>query len=293
MRSILPDRVRCKYPLAYPERKDVVQVRLVSTLAEDAGLTGAAVALRQIDGADVVPEPILTADGDGIAAASTIKVPIGAALAEAYAAGTLRPADRVEIRAENMTPNDLPSPFVPGYAASLEELLRFMIARSDNVATNTLIDVLGREAIDTRARAWGLRATAVRRKLSGALPLIADPGAHGRNAYPPDDAALLFERIARDAVFAPLFSALEAQEWNEKLSRGLEPGDRFAHKTGDTDEVTHDGGILTVRGDDGRERRYAIAVALPLPSTSDADQRMARFMRALRPWLAVSSRPTA
>jgi beta-lactamase class A len=78
-----------------------------------------------------------------------------------------------------------------------------------------------------------------------------------------------------------LYATLAAQEWNEKLSGGLQPGDRFAHKTGDTDEVTHDGGILeTAQG-----QRYVLVVYTALPSGARNDQRLCAFMEALRPHL--------
>lgn len=216
-------------------------------------------------------------------AASMIKVPIAAALTALWAVGERRPGDRLTIAAENMTPNDAESPFVPGYRASLEELGRSMLARSDNVATNTLIDVIGRERATEFVSGCGLRGTAIRRKLSGALPLIDDPAATGRNAHPAGDAARLFELIARDEIpgAAWLRDALAAQEWNEKLNGGLQPGDRFAHKTGDTDEVSHDGGILELASG----RRYVVVVYTALPSSRENDARFGDFMRRLRPLL--------
>ena len=123
-----------------------------------------------------------------------------------------------------------------------------MLARSDNVATNVLIDVLGRESITRFCAGLGLSATVVRRKLSGSLPLIDDPGrpgpqrASGRRRRAPSPS----HRARRASPAAAwLLDVLSRQEWNGKLNGGLQPGDRFAHKTGDTDEVSHDGGILT------------------------------------------------
>jgi beta-lactamase class A len=78
-----------------------------------------------------------------------------------------------------------------------------------------------------------------------------------------------------------LLGLLANQRWNTKLSRGLDSGDRFAHKTGDTSEVSHDGGILTTASD----RRYVIVVYTGLPSSDEVDARFAEFMRALRPRL--------
>ncbi len=67
------------------------------------------------------------------------------------------------------------------------------------------------------------------------------------------------------------------------MPRGLREGDRFAHKTGDTDEVSHDGGILTL----ANGRRFVLVVYTALPSSPEADARLAAFARALRPQLDV------
>jgi beta-lactamase class A len=127
----------------------------------------------------------------------------------------------------------------------------------------------------------------IRRKLSGALPLIDDPQACGRNVHSARDACELFKRIAFDDVpgAARIADALAAQFWNGKLSEGLAPGDRFAHKTGDTDEVSHDGGILTLASGE----RYALAVYTQLESNAETDRRFGLFMHALRPLLVRCS----
>ena len=250
----------------------------VRTLALKVGLGEASIVLEALEGAW---EPVWIAPEEPLTPASMIKVPIAAALAERWARGELRPADRVGIRSANLTANDADSPLVTGYRASLEELGRLMLTRSDNVATNTLIDVLGREAINGFCRRAGLGATAVRRKLSGSLPLIDDPEATGRNAHPAGDAARLFAQIATRGREDWLYATLAQQEWNDKLSRGLGPGDRFAHKTGDTDEASHDGGILELAGG----ASFVLVVYAPLGSSSEADARHAAFMRGLRPLL--------
>jgi beta-lactamase class A len=260
---------------------------IVAVLAREAGLATPSIVVRGL--ADAPKERSIAAGGrlaielDAdryLYPASMIKTPIAAALTTLWATGELRPGDPVEVREANMTANDLASPLVPGYVATLEEAGALMLTRSDNVATNVLIDVIGRERATRLATAAGLEATAVRRKLSGSLPLIDDPQATGRNTHPARDAALLFEAIALDRVpgAAWLHATLLEQEWNEKLSAGLRPGDRFAHKTGDTDEVAHDGGILDL--EDGA--RYVIVVYTALESSPAADARFAEFMAALR-----------
>jgi beta-lactamase class A len=214
-----------------------------------------------------------------------IKLPIAAALAARCAAGREHLDRRVRVSPADVTTNDAGSPFVTGYEATLGEFATAMLSASDNVATNTLIDVLGRAELTRDALALGLAATAVRRKLSGSLPLIDDPAAVGRNAHPARDAATLLRGLAegRPATAGWIVRALEAQLWNDKLPRGLREGDRFAHKTGDTDEVSHDGGILTL----ANGRRFVLVVYTALPSSPEADARLAAFARALRPQLDV------
>jgi beta-lactamase class A len=261
-------------------RSFVIAPRRLAECAADAGLAGASLVLQALD--EPVWEALHEADRP-IYPASMIKVPIAVALAERCTAGTLDWGERVVVSPENLTANDAPSPFVAGYEATLGELARAALVTSDNVATNVLIDVLGRETVAIACRRFGLRGTAVRRKLSGSLPLIEDPEATGRNTHPAADAALLFAAIARDDTTQLGFvrAALAAQYWNDKLSRGLRPGDAFDHKTGDTDECSHDGGILTL--EDGR--RFVLVVYTTLAAGPETDVLFGRFMRALRPHL--------
>jgi beta-lactamase class A len=194
-----------------------------------------------------------------------IKLPLAAAAGAAIRAGRLRWDTPVTVDPRNATVNDAPSPMEPGYRTTVEELTTFMLQRSDNVATNQLFDVLGRERATADVRALGFATTAFRRKLSGALPLIDDAKATGRNTFPAAEAAELLTALADDRIpEAPALRRILATSWwNVKLSRGLEPGDAFAHKTGDTDEVSHDGGILTLPGG----ARWVVVVYTELASS--------------------------
>ena len=261
----------------------MVDAGFIAEAAAAAGLREPSIVLAPLPG---TPGPAAAIDPDrALYPASMIKVPIAAALALAWADGDRRPDDRVRVEAEAVTTNDAPSPFERGYVTTLAATAHAMISASDNVATNVLIDVLGRDRITAACRErLGLAGTAVRRKLSGSLPLIDDPAATGRNAHPASDAAALFAAIARDrdGRFAALYAALAGQIWNDKIPAGLRPGDAFAHKTGDTDESSHDGGILTLA--DGR--RFVLVVYTALASSPEADARVAAFARTLRRALA-------
>jgi beta-lactamase class A len=258
---------------------------LLLEAAEAAGLRPASLVVLPLDlaASGVTVEPELE-----LYPASMIKVPLVAAALADVASGHLDSLESQVIVADaNMTANDAASPLVPGYPATLLELMELAISRSDNVAANVLFDVVGRErATGVANQRFGLHATAFYRKLSGSEPLIVDPqwdGVH-RNTHPAADAAHLFRLIADDAIphAARLRAMLAAQEWNNKLTAGLPPGDRFAHKTGDTDEVTHDGGILTT----ATGARYVVVAYTGLPSSEENNARFGPFMRRVRELLA-------
>ena len=249
-------------------------------LAGDAGLQPASILVQVLDSGEILgaldPEANLYP-------ASMIKVPLVAAAMVEVAAGRLRLDQRAEVAEANMTSNDAPSPMVPGYSARVGELCELAISRSDNVATNMLFDLVGRERATAIVRdTFALHHTAFHRKLSGSDPLIHDPewdGVH-LNSHPCSDAAALFRLIGLDRIPNSdiLRGALAKQYWNDKLSRGLAPGEAFMHKTGDTSDVTHDGGLLlTAQG-----RAYVIVVYTGLASTDNNNARFAPFMRALR-----------
>ena len=255
----------------------------VAIVAAGTGLDNATIYLAALDR----ERPRLALDsGRPIYPASMIKTPLAAAAAAAVQAGRANWDERVRVEATNMTFNDAPSPLEPGYSATVIELVELMITRSDNVATNVLYDHLDRGVATADAAALGLRETVFRRKLSGKLPLIDDPAATGRNSHPAREAADLFERIARGTIpsAALLHRFLRGQVWNSKLSAGLEPGDRFAHKTGDTDDSSHDGGILELAGGG----RYVIVVYTELESNDETDAKFAAFMQRIRPLLTAS-----
>jgi len=218
--------------------------------------------------------------------ASMIKTPLALAAFELVAERVINLDETYAVTAANMTANDKDSPLVPGYVATLQQLIELMLTLSDNVATNVLFDALGRErATAIVQQQFGLANTSFHRKVSGSEPLIVDPGwdkVH-RNSHNAEDAAKLFELIARDEVpFARLFrSILERQHWNNKLPAGLYPGDRFAHKTGDTDDVTHDGGIL----DTQEGASYALVVYTGMVSNDANNAKFGPFMSSIRPYL--------
>lgn len=219
--------------------------------------------------------------------ASVIKVPIMAEAFRRFEARDLKPSDRVTVTESNQTTTwEGPSPFSPGVEATIEELVDRMITHSDNVATNQLMDVLGRERVTAYMRELGLNTFLLGRKLSGSEPLIEDPDIVGRNRLPPNEIALLLKLIAMDEVPGAerqrdiMRRCLHA----EKLVPGLRAGDVFMHKTGETSEQSHDAGILRTAGG----KQYVIVLyTQPTPKRDDSDAdhvnpQMTEWMRTVR-----------
>lgn len=228
-------------------------------------------------------------ESENIYPASIIKV---ALMVEAYrriADGTLDHSTSVTVSAANQTTTAEMTPFVPGYRTCVRELIDLMITASDNIATNELYDLLGRERVTASMHDLGLRTFLAGRKLSGSEPLIEDPGMTGRNRMPADEIALLLSLIALDRIprAAEQRSILGRCVHREKLAAGISPGDTFMHKTGETDEVSHDAGILVTP--EGRGYVVVLYTAPAPPSDrSDASRvnsNIAEWMRRMRKYL--------
>ncbi|MDQ2817640.1 MAG: class A beta-lactamase-related serine hydrolase [Candidatus Eremiobacteraeota bacterium] len=221
--------------------------------------------------------------------ASVIKVAIMAEAFHQFAHGLLDPKRRVVVSQANQTTTAEATPLLPGYEAAVAELVDLMITRSDNVATNQLMDVLRREKVTEYMRSLGLATFLLGRKLSGSEPLIEDREVVGRNRLPAGEIGWLLRLIATDSVpgAAAQREILNRCVHNDKLVPGLAPGDRFMHKTGETGDTSHDAGILHTAA----AKRYVVVVYTAPPSNPDGSDashinpQMTQFMRTLRPSL--------
>ena len=136
-----------------------------------------------------------------------------------------------------------------GQRVPIRDLARRMITRSSNLATNTMVAVLGAEQINATARKLGVTRSLVLRG-------VEDQKAFDRgmsNTMTARDLATLFVALERGQVAGPsdtrdMLDILLAQEFNEKIPAGLPPGARVAHKTGEITAVSHDGGIVYLPG---------------------------------------------
>lgn len=167
----------------------------------------------------------------------------------------------------------------PGTEYTLDEVAHRMIYQSDNVGTNVLIERMGIETIQAKAAELGLSGTLLAHKLM----VDADDGLY--NLISANDAAeLLYEMangtLASSASCAHAEGFLLDQQDDEGLAQGLPEDVSFGHKTGSTDDVRHDGGIVYC------EHPYVIVVLTRGLGYDEANALMARISAAVYDELA-------
>ncbi|MEX2160193.1 MAG: serine hydrolase [Dehalococcoidia bacterium] len=117
---------------------------------------------------------------------------------------------------------------------SLDRAIERMMAISDNVAANMVLDRVGARNINTALSGFGMRSTGF---LGGQMPTTAA------------DMALLMEAIARggalnETTSLEMLARLESEVIDDRIPALLPAGTFVAHKTGSWEDATHDAGIV-------------------------------------------------
>jgi len=132
-----------------------------------------------------------------------------------------------------------------GQRVRVDTLLRLMITRSSNFATNTLIALVGADAVTRSMRSLGAQRIQVLRGVEDGKAF--EKGMN--NTTTARDLAIILRAIEEGRAASPaatheMLAILLAQEFNEKIPAGLPPGTRVAHKTGEITAVSHDAAII-------------------------------------------------
>ncbi len=188
-------------------------------------------------------------------AASTMKVPVMVALFAAAGRGDLRLDQPVAVKNDfrsivdgspfQLNPKEDGDPDLYsslGTDAPLDELMRRMIVRSSNLATNLLIELVGAPRVTERMRDLGAEDLEILRGVEDEKAYAA--GLNNKvTAY---DLMLVLSAVAlgRPESSDRMLDILKHQEWNEKIPAGLPPGTPVAHKTGDITRIHHDAAIV-------------------------------------------------
>lgn len=203
-------------------------------------------------------------------AASTMKVPVMMALYRAVDRGELALDQPIPVKNEfrsivdgsayTLDPAEDGDPDLyqaVGGTRPLSELIRRMITRSSNLATNLLIERIGAS-----------RATDLMREL-GAYEIQVLRGVEDEKAYTSGlnnvtsakDLRIALEALVDGKSFSErssneMVEILKAQEFNEKIPAQLPRGIPIAHKTGDITGIHHDAAIVFPPG----EKPYVLVV---------------------------------
>jgi beta-lactamase class A len=192
--------------------------------------------------------------------ASIIKVAVMAEVHRQFVAGLVARDLKVTIERRNYTDTWKPVLRV-GDRVSVSRLVDLMITKSDNVATNTLVDIVRRQNLNGFMARLGLSAIQFHHKLSGGSIPVNDPDYDGgRNQISAGAIAQLLGSIAAGTLVnaeesARMREILGRQEDNDKIPTGLPSGAKVYHKTGETSKLTHDAAIVEVEG-----RRYVLVI---------------------------------
>lgn len=138
-----------------------------------------------------------------------------------------------------------------GATVSLRELVRLMITRSDNVATDLVMELAGAERVMELLGRLGIENVFVRRG-------VEDSKAYAAGLNNECSARGMLEVLiaCRSAAFfrpqsrREMMAILHAQEVSSMIGRGIpaDSGAAVAHKTGSISWVEHDAGIVELGG---------------------------------------------
>ncbi|HEX5716958.1 MAG TPA: serine hydrolase [Thermoanaerobaculia bacterium] len=231
-------------------------------------------------------------DRERFHAASTMKVPVMMGFFEAIDRGAMQLDEPVEVRNEfhsimdgsvyTLDPKEDGDPDLyqaVGQTRPLEELIRRMIVRSSNLATNLLIERIGAPTVMDlmrRIEAYDIRV----------LRGVEDQKAYDagmNNVTTANDLRIVLKAIVDGTTFSAasgerMIDILKAQEFNEKIPAGLPPGTPVAHKTGDITGIHHDAAIVFPPG----EKPYVLVILTAgFQDEKEADKAIADISRAI------------
>ena len=242
---------------ARPRSLDALVARIERRISTVPGAV-VAIAYRDLETGDTL---YLNAD-TSFHAASTMKLPVMIELFRAFDAGRLRPDGKIILGNEFKSIVD-GSPYTLdagsdsdslvytriGGEITILELIDRMIIRSSNLATNTVIELVGAKNANATAHALGARNMRVLRGVEDGKAFQAGLN----NTTTARDLAVLLDALERNAAASPastrtMREILLRQEFNGEIPAGLPAGTPVAHKTGFITGVLHDAAIVYPTG---------------------------------------------
>ena len=135
-----------------------------------------------------------------------------------------------------------------GYRASLQKMMSVTIRYSNNITTNQLIDIVGKEYITRFAQKFGAKNTKIVRKVYATVN--PEPNIHERNETTSFDLASFYYNLYFNKNFLSaesrqyLLRLLKTTTHNNRLNLHIKHKYDFYHKTGSTSRSASDAGFL-------------------------------------------------
>lgn len=175
--------------------------------------------------------------------------------------------------------------FSDGATFPLKDAIRLMIVFSDNTATNMVLDQVGIKCVNDTTSELGMPETRINAKVYKGSSTSVDPERtkkYSLGSTSANETIKLLELIhtgkaaSADSCKAML-GHLEKNDDKELLVRHLPPGTKVAHKTGATNKVRTDAGIIFVpdptHTPKDKEAKRTIPVAVCVLTNENEDQR--------------------
>lgn len=220
----------------------------------------------------------LTAERD-FASASTVKLLILAALAEAVAAGRFSLDDTLPATADiRLSGSGVLNWLDTGLELKLRDHAWLMTAVSDNSTSNVLMNALGFDDINALGARLNVGATYMGRNfMDRNIPTGPPKNRASAKGLVNILTAIYQDEIATPELCAWMRQCLADQQHRDRLARHLPEGVEYAGKTGTITGIAHDCGVII-----GPNSRIAVAVLTQgFHNPYDADRFIGRIGTAL------------
>ena len=194
--------------------------------------------------------------------ASLIKLPIAIALLDKTTREHIPLSQSIYVEPQNFTENADGATVTVDQEYTLAQIMTAMINESNNIATNQLIDYVGRESIAKTLADRGYQNTLVDHKLAGERILPPNPGTQSNQTTSDDMTAMMatvysLEHPGDDAILTALLTQQDREMGHQALA-GMGPAVQWlGEKTGQNSRVI--GASIAMKI--GPER-YALTVAI-------------------------------
>jgi len=160
--------------------------------------------------------------------------------------------------------------FSDGATFPLKDAIRLMIVFSDNTATNMVLDQLGIENVNATMKDLGMPETRINAKVFKGSTTSVDPERTKKYSLGSTTASetvkllelIHTEKAASSESCKEMVKHLKANEDKDQLLRSLPAGTVVAHKSGATNQVRTDAGILYIPNPKDAKAKIPVAVCV-------------------------------